>query len=109
MDIRPPMDPMFAAMGVPATVTRPGEAPITTTVIWLSPLEDLQPTGLTFQRRDPIKVLVLRADDVPTVPLNTCIVAPELAGGADRGWLVDGYEQGDSEQHRVRVVVDPTF
>lgn len=97
--------PIFGVLGVPATVTRPDDAPIATTVIWVTPvMEDLPVGSDEFSRREPRKVLALRRDQVSTVPRGTVIEAPERKGGCSKVWKVDGLERQDSEHHRVIVI-----
>lgn len=105
-DARVPMDPLFSAFGVPATVTRPApdDDPITTTVVWINPIADDVPIGQAFQRREQRRILALDRAAVPTVPRGTEIVAPEALGGSERTWKVDSHEQDDVDHYRVRVV-----
>ncbi len=104
---------IFDAFGVDAIVTRPApdDTPIVTTVAWLPPGQVLNPIGLddqrfqpNFQRRDPLLILALRKDDVPTVPRGTQIVAPALDGDDDETWTIDGLLAQDSEHHKVAVL-----
>jgi hypothetical protein len=107
-DLRVPLEPLLSAFGVPATVTRPvpDDAPITTTGIWLQPLEETRPVGADFQRRDPRKVLALPRSAVPTLPRATLIDAPEELGGAVKTWRVDGFERAtESDLWRATVVM----
>lgn len=105
-DARPPIGAFFDAFGVPATVTRPtpDDTPIETTGIWVPEQTELAPPGLGFGRNEPRKVLAFRRDQVPTLRLETRIVAPDPESGVVKTWLVDGYVHGDAEHHRVSVV-----
>lgn len=108
-DIRVPMDPLFEAFGVPATVTRPepDDTPIATSVIWESwPTEDAA-GGFAVQRREPRRVLAMRLDQVPTVPRGTVIQAPEQAGAAIKRWKVDGFDRLETEIGRYIVIPFP--
>ena len=40
---------------------------------------------------------------MPTLPRGTVIVAPEVQGGADKTWSVDGLEQSLTDQWRAFV------
>lgn len=102
MDARPPVAVLFEAFGVPATVTPPSAAAVTTTVVWITPNPVLQPGG-DLNRRDGQRIVAIRRDEVPSVPLGTRIDAPEMAGGADIEWRVDGTDL--VEQDHVRVFV----
>lgn len=100
------MAPIFDAFGVAARVTRPApdDDPIETTVVWLEPSPDLNPVGSDFQRRDPIHILALNKDEVPTVPRGTQIVAVERDGTDEKTWKVDGPLQNDPDHHKVIVI-----
>jgi hypothetical protein len=89
-----------AAHGVNATVTRPApdNAPIATKGIWrVAPLDERQPYGTDFHNRVPRRVFVLSRSDVPTLPRGTVVVAPEVMGGADKTWKVDGLEPTEGD------------
>lgn len=104
------LDLNLSAHGVPATVTRPapGNTPIETRVIWVTPITDLMPEGMAFQRREQSKVLAIPRDEVPTVPKGTTIVAPGPPGGdtTPYTWKVDGTDRIDADHTRVTVVKD---
>lgn len=104
LDIRAPLDPIFAALGVEATVTVPGGDPVETTVIWLSPMTEEIPMGLDVHKVESVKVMELRKDQVPTAPNDTRIEAPEVAGGEIKTWRVDATVQEDRECRRVVVM-----
>jgi hypothetical protein len=109
-DLRVPMDPLFAAFGVPATVIRPApdDEPIAATGIWdPAPAVDA-PAGMEFQRRDPRHVMAFDRLEVPTLPLKSVVVAPEKFGGLDRTWVVDGLVDADDELVRVLLVASDT-
>jgi hypothetical protein len=95
-----------AVHGVTATITRPApdNAPIVTTVIWaIEPAGDGQPYGSDLHRIDSRKVLAISKADVPTLDRGTLVVAPELAGGANRTWQVEGIERSLADQWRAFV------
>jgi hypothetical protein len=99
----------FALQGVPATVTRPApdDTAVVTRGIWFHPLNEPQPFGHDFNRRDPRKVLVLPRDSsLPNVPKGTTIVAPETQGGTSLTWRVEGYSD-TSLVDEWRVIVVP--
>ena len=96
-----------SAHGVPATVQLEypdvGD-PIETRGIWVTQFTESLPDSLELQRREPIKVMALRRDEVPTVPRGTTIQAPEVMGGPVLGWKVDGMARVDNDHHRVVLV-----
>jgi len=91
--------------GIPATVTRPREVAISTRVIWWTPISDDRPGGFDLQSSRPERVACLRRDEVPTVPRDTVIEAPERGGGTVKKWHVDGHAV--TEADHVRVIVRP--
>lgn len=97
----------FSAHGVAATVTRPGLAAVTTSLIWQTPPVDAdQPPafgGRDFQRREPRRVAVLPRDVLPTMPDGTTIVAPEKMGGTNVTWKMDGLDRTEADHWRVFV------
>lgn len=98
----------FAVHGFDVTVERPNEDEIETRGIWLVPISEALSAGMDFQRREPIRVIALRRDEVPTVPRGTRITAPEKIGDTDsKVWIVDGFERQEADHHRVIVVRDP--
>jgi hypothetical protein len=108
-DLRVPVDPIFQAFGVPATVTRPhpDDTPITTTIVWGAwPTEDAV-DGFGLQRREPRRVLSIRYDQVPTLPRGSLVDAPEVLGGVTKRWRVDMPERLDPDIGRFVVIPDP--
>jgi len=99
------MSVVMRHFGLPATVTRPHEPAITTTVAWVPPLTEEHPSGATAaRRRESRKVLAVRRDQVPTVPRGTVIVAPEELDGTDETWRVDGVEHEEHDHYRLVVL-----
>lgn len=92
--------------GVPATVTPPGEAAITTRVIWLSPIVDDKPIGREFDRREPRRMMVISRADVENVPRGTIVAAPEKHGGDSQNWQIDGVESTEPDHFKVIVVAE---
>lgn len=90
--------------GVPVTVTMPSEAPIETRGIWLMFDTSLVPGGLEGGRREPIRVLALKRDVVPTVPQRTLITAPEQEGQTAVTWRIDAVDRQYADHVRVTVV-----
>lgn len=108
LDLRPGVDEALEAFGVPAVVTRPAPdtAPISTTAIWLPPLEESQPVGSDWIKEDPRRRLALPRRDVPQANNGTVITAAETLGGATRTWRKDGDERSiDAEWLHVLVVL----
>lgn len=108
-DFRVPLDPIFEAFGVPATVTRPvpDDIPIQTTAIWDTGATDT--IGVDLKRRESRLVMGLRRDQVPTVPKGTLIEAPPMGGGAVQTWRVDGTDRVMDDLTHVLVVAEPTL
>lgn len=80
--------------GVDATVTRPGQTAVTTSVVWDSEAVDaLEPPafgGRDFQRREPRRIAKIPRTALATLPDGTTIVAPEKQGGTNVTWKMDG-------------------
>lgn len=109
-DLRPSLTEALDAFGVDATVTPPGGEAMTTRAIWLSPLEDDQPVGLDFKRREPRRVLAVPRSDVASAPRGTIITAPEALGGVTKTWRVDGLVQAVDPGHlRLIVTIEADF
>ena len=102
--IEVPLDPIFSAFGLDATVTVEGEDPVETTVVWIKPETPEQPEGGTFQRREQKRCLVVRRDDVPVLPRGTQIVAPERYGAENKTWIVDGDAHREADHIRAYVI-----
>src|SRR5687767_5430682 len=107
-DARVPMDPIFTAFGVPATVTRPApdEMPIVTTGVWMHPLTETQSFGSDIRRFDPRWVFAVRTSAVPDARKGTLVETSGPNGGAIRMWQVDGYDS--TEGDHLRLILKPT-
>lgn len=92
--------------GVDATVTRPSpdDTPITTRGIWSASLEEAQPFGGDFRKREPRRVMVLPRAAVPTMPTGTVIVAAETPGGEVKTWRFENHDSPAQPEY-WRVVV----
>jgi hypothetical protein len=110
-DLRPLLDAPLAVFGVTAIVTRPvpDDAPVSTTGIWVAPQPDTQPTSRDVHRQTGNQILVVPRADLPTLPRETRIVAPEQAGAVAKTWRVVGFERAEVDHWRaiVTVVEDP--
>lgn len=108
-DHRVPLDPIFEAFGVAATVTRPfpDDTPIVTTGVWDTGVTDT--IGVDLKRRESRLVFGLRRDEVPTVPRGTLIEAPPMRGGAVQTWRVDATDRVMTDLTHVVVVAEPTI
>lgn len=98
-------DVNFAVHGVVATVTSPGKAAITTTGVWGGIEAVDQPYGRSFGTREPRRLLSLRRDEAPDVPLHSVIVASEDLGGTPRNWQVDDVDE--TSRYTIRYLVIP--
>lgn len=111
MDARVTVDPIFAAFGVPATVTKGDADPIETTVVWvpeggMSNRWDVQDASkLEILRARPRRGAAFRQDEVDALPVGTLIEAAEYLGGPVQRWRVD--ELNHIEQDLIRVFVMP--
>lgn len=107
-DCRVSLDPIFAAFGVPVTVTRPApdDTPIETVGVWIPSDTPDVPTGSDARRREERKVLGLQREKVPTLPRGTQVLAPELKGGTVLRWRVDTVERVDADEYRAALVRD---
>lgn len=106
-DLRVPLDPALDAFGLPAIVTRPApdDIPIDTKGFWIQPLEEAQPYGTDFKRREPRRVFVLSRTALPTLERGTTIVAAEIAGGEAKTWRVDGFDRAVDPDHWRAILV----
>lgn len=95
---------MFDVLGIAATVTIPGETPVTSIGIWLTPLVEEHPAGRDYGRREPRRVMALRRSVFSEVPRGTLVSAPEKAGDTVRAWQVDGMESTEPDHFRVIVI-----
>lgn len=102
-----PLGPIFDAFSVPATVTPPGADAIDTRGVWVTSTTDSRPGFTDLQRREQVRVLALKREDVPSVPLRTEILAPETELGEVQRWRVDGFEVLEADCIRVIVVPHP--
>ncbi len=100
------LDLSFTAHGIDAVVTLPNEDPVDARIIWIANTPDQAPSSAGFSRQEPVRIVALRRSEVPIVPRGTRIVAPELGGGTDKAWVVDGSDRVDADHHRFIVVLD---
>ncbi len=89
--------------GVPAVVTTPTGAPVTTTVIWMANLLEDQPVGGEISALDPRRVMSLLRSEVSEIPRGTVIVAAE-SGDVSRRWQVDKHLPARPGEFRVVVI-----
>lgn len=95
-DLRPAIGPALDAFGLSATITRPtpDNTPVVTTGFWLAELQEDQPVGREFKKRDPRRVFVVpRNAALPTAPSGSIVAAAEYEGGDVKSWKVDGFAQ----------------
>lgn len=90
---------------VTATVTPVGGDPIEDVPwLWMGPETADVPAGMQVRRREQRRVAAVARSIVPTLPLGSLVVAPELLDGEARTWKVDGPEFLDAAHRRVLVV-----
>lgn len=107
-DLRPSMASALSAFGLPVILTRPtpDNTPVTTTGIWLPPLQEERMFGTDFQRRDPRAVMaVARTASLTNAPRGTLVTAPELDGGPPLTWRVDGYDTPVEVDHMRLILI----
>lgn len=95
----------FNVRGVPVVVTLRDEDPIACRGIWATPTTEQVPVGMSFQRVEARRVMMLRRIDVPSVPRGTRIVATLAPSTTATTWEVDGVAV--EEDDHVRVFVKP--
>lgn len=108
-DFRVPMDAITTAFGVAVTVQWP--PPDLTiaevTGVWVPEFTADSPSGgFANGRREPRRVMAFRRDQIATTPQRMLVVAPDVDGGAPRGWRVESVEYSDAEHFRVVLVKD---
>ena len=96
----------FSTHAVPVSVTIPEGWSVATSGIWLTPVTEELPSTAPFQRSNAKRIMSLRRDVIPNVPLGTRIVGPEKSGDADKLWRVDGTVKIEADQHLVSVVLE---
>lgn len=104
MDLRPAMDPIFGAFGLPATLTPPGGLPRAVRAVWITLQTVEAPIGGGLRMVEQERRLALRRAEVPEVPRGTFIVVAERDGQAQQEWRVEGFGRLDSELIEVLVV-----
>lgn len=87
----------------PALVTVSGAGPISTTVIWLTPVPADQPGGSGLQYQEAKRAIAVRRDEVPELPLGSIIEATEPTLAAPTSWRVDSILQVEPLHWRVLV------
>lgn len=94
-----PLDPAFAAFGVPVTVTPPDGGSVETTGFWVAnAFNDIDPVGQDRQRRDPRRILVL---GLTSVLRGSAVLAPPPGGTTRLNWVVDNIDRQDGDHVRV--------
>jgi hypothetical protein len=94
----------FGAHGVDAMVTIPDGAPVSTKIIWLTPVTEQRPAGSEFGRSEAIRSMAIRRDVLPAVPRGSTIAVTEHLLSSPTMWTVDGMEAVFSDHQRVIVV-----
>ena len=92
-------------------VLRPKGRPdvITTKGVWLTTDLVSRPSDADYGRAERRFVMALKRSDAPYVPRESKIEAPEVEGGAIKGWIVDGFEGEEVDQRRVLLIPDSGF
>ena len=95
----------FATHGVPAVVTPPDAVPVETRIIWADRTPGEIPVGATFKRSEPRRLMAIRRDEIPQVPLGTLVAVTEHLLISPSLWRVDSIER--EEPDNIRVIVVP--
>jgi hypothetical protein len=96
----------FSVLGLPVLVTRPHDADIETTGIWLTATTDGMPGAGEFRRQEVRRVMAIRrVSEIESVPRGSVVTAREYDCGPEQRWIVDGVER--VEQDHVRVILVP--
>lgn len=109
MDTRPSMESFHRAFGVDVVVSVPWKADVATRGFWLPEDMNELPAGGGQQRRAPRKVMVLSKSDVPELPREALIQAPEQRGGTTKTWKVDTIEHSDTDHVRAVLLEKELF
>jgi hypothetical protein len=104
MDLRPSFSLILSAFGVDAIVTIPDGSPVPTRIVWMSPTTVEFPKGTDYRRVEEQRVVSIPKSEVPGVPCNTVISAPEFPGAGITLWRVDSIDKVDFDHTRVIVL-----
>jgi hypothetical protein len=97
-------DTNYAVHGVPAVLTVPDGLPVSCTVIWLSPMTQMEPTGMDIRRADARRAIAVRASEAPILPRGSRFTLAEAPGEAVADFLVDSIDKVEHGEVRVTVV-----
>jgi hypothetical protein len=97
-------DRNYSVHGVPAVLTIPDGAPVSCTVIWLSPATDVQPTGTDIRRADARRGIAVRTSEVAALPRGSSIAVAEAPGEEAADFLVDSIDKVEHGEYRATVV-----
>ena len=100
-------DTNYTVHGVPAVLTIPDGAPVSCTVIWLSPATEMQPTGTDIRRADARRAIAVRTSEVPALPRSSRITVSEAPGEAAADFVVDSIDKVEHGEYRATVVTRP--
>ena len=103
-DIRPALQSALDAFGLPATVTVPDGAPVTTTAFWLPSVTVSVPVGAEYQREEQKRRIALPLAGLDAMPRGTVVVVAEYLGATPTSWRVDEAERIDFDHYRATVV-----
>jgi hypothetical protein len=104
MDLRPALEPIWAAFSLPATLTPPAGQAVSVRAVWITPQTVEVPIGLEARVAEAKRTLALLREEVASVPRGTRIVVAEISGASPREWTVDGFGRIETEIVEVLVV-----
>jgi hypothetical protein len=108
-DLRPPLDPIFAAFSVPAIITPVNDAPITAE--WVR-VDIMTPANLRIRTAFLIgagevgeqrPIFAIRRDQVSTLPVNSRVEAADIDGAPVNLWNIDSVNDLDPEVFTVEA------
>lgn len=97
-------DTNYAVHGVPAVLTVPDGLPVSCTVIWLSPVTEMQPMGLDIRRADARRAVAVRTSEVSTLPRGSRLTLAEAPGEEPADFITDSVDRVEHGEYRVTVV-----
>lgn len=106
-DLRPPLDVIFAAFAMPATVTPLGGSPTPASVTWEGVDTQLRIRSAYLLGAGDLSDLrpkvAIRRVEVSSLPIGSTIEGADHAGGTVKTWRVDEVYDTDPEIFRAVV------
>lgn len=98
----------FDIFGVDITIVPVEGANVPAVAIWMTPVTEGQPSSFRPgpQRKEPSKVLALKAADAALITKGARLIAPNGPGGATATWRCDGPSEVFTDHTRFTLVRD---